>query len=156
MEFRTLPTTKIGDIAEEYAKNYLESIGYKLYWNTGTQSQPFDGIGYSGQTVRNLIEVKAKYPTAAGLISIHENDLEKYEEAQIEEGKEMIIMYIDHKNAVLRITTTKRIRKSLQKRIWDEEEKKWLIYFNDLVIRAELPTELCEKMWEISKKIQKK
>lgn len=155
-QFNQLPTTKIGDIAENYVKDFLEGIGYKLYWNTGTQSQPFDGIGYSGSTVRNLIEVKAKYPMLTGQVSIHENDLETYEACQMTEAKEMIICYVDHKYGKLRITTTKRIRRSTQARVWDDKEKKWLIYFNDLVERADIPSTVTQKMWEISKTIQNK
>jgi hypothetical protein len=155
-DFNKLPTTTIGNIAETWAKEYLESIGYQLYWNTGTQSQPWDGFGYSGSTVKNLIEVKAKYAMANGLVSIHENDLEVYEKDQIDEAKEMIILYVDHKNRALNVTTTKRIRRSTQNRVWDEKEKKWLIYFNDLVKRAELPESIAQEMWNISKKIQYK
>ena len=154
--FNNLPTTRIGDIAEQWVILYLESIGYKLYWNTGHQSQPLDGIGYSGKTVRNLIEVKAKYPMANGQISIHENDLEVYEQAQIDEAREMIIMYVDHKNGHLRVTTTKRIRRSTKNRVLDEKENKWLIYFDDLVIRAKVPADVCERMNNISKTITKK
>ena len=93
---------------------------------------------------------------ANGQVSIHENDLEVYEKAQIDEAKEMIILYVDHKNRALNVTTTKRIRRSTQNRVWDEKEKKWLIYFNDLVKRAELPEEIAQEMWNISKKIQYK
>lgn len=153
-EFSKLPTTTIGTIAESWAKEYLESIGYSLYWNTGTQSQPYDGIGFSGSTVKNLIEVKAKYAMSNGYVSIHENDLEVYEQAQIDEAKEMIILYVDHKNRALNVTTTKRIRRSSSGRVWDEKEKKWLIYFNDMVKRADLPEEIAESMWNISKTIQ--
>lgn len=153
-QFNNLPTTKIGTIAENYVKEYLESIGYKLYWNTNTQSSPFDGIGYSGATVKNLIEVKAKYPMKNGCVSIHENDLEVYEDLQIEEGKEMLIIYVDHKNKNILVTTTKRIRKSTKNRVWDHEEKKWLIYFDNLVIRAELPLHIAEQMWAVSRTIQ--
>lgn len=155
-QFNELKTTKIGIIAENYVKSYLESIGYKLYWNTNTQSQPFDGIGYSGKTVKNLIEVKAKYPMYNGCVSIHENDLEAYEEIQIEESKEMLLIYVDHKNKQLLVTTTKRIRKSTKNRVWDNEEKKWLIYFDNLVKRAELPYHVAEEMWNVSKQIQRR
>ena len=153
--FNSLPTTKIGNIAENYVKTFLESIGYQLYWNTNTQSQIFDGIGFSGKTVKNLIEVKAKYPMYNGCVSIHENDLEKYEEAQISESKEMLLCYVDHKFRKLRVTTTKRIRKSTKNRVWDYEEMKWLIYYDDLIIRAEIPENIAQQMWQISKTIQK-
>lgn len=154
-QFRNLTTTKIGDIAEAWAVEYLESNGYSIYWNTGHKSQIWDGIGFSGTTVRNLIEVKAKYPTEDGTFSIHENDLEKYEEWQINEGKQMIILYVDHKNKELKLSTTKMIRKNTIGKWFDAKEHKWLIFHKGYKVKAQVPDEVCERMWSLSKQIQK-
>lgn len=148
--FNDLPTTRKGNLAEAWLITYLESIGYSVYWNTGHQSQTFDGIAFSGQTVKNLIEAKEKSMTKHKSYSIHENDLIKYCQAELSENKLMLICYIDPSTKELNVTTTKRIKETTVIRHWDPKEKKYLLYFTGFTKKADLPDELCQQLINIS------
>lgn len=143
--FQNLKTVQKGNLAEEYAVNFLEGIGYTLWWNTNNKATIYDGLGYSGAT-RNLFEVKTKTKTKYGTYSIHENDLIKYEQAELEENKKMIILYVDAKAGELNITTTKTIRDTVKLTQWDIKEKKTLIYFDGFKTKKKLPVDVCEML----------
>ena len=149
-DFQKLPSTIKGNTGESWVILYLESLGYKLLWETGHQSTPFDGIGYSGESVRNLFEVKINSMTKHKSYSIHENDIQVYCKAELSENKPMIILYVDPSTKELNVTTTKRIRETTVIRHFDRKEKKYLLYFTGFTKKADLPEELCQQLINIS------
>jgi hypothetical protein len=151
-QFQKLKTTRIGNIGEEYCIDYLERIGYTLHWETQHKSTPFDGFGTSGSTNnkhRNIFEVKVKSKTKYNTYSIHENDLSEYIRCEEEEVRKMVIMYVDPKFGELNVTTTNKIKESTTHRVWDDNEKKYLIYFTKFKKKEPLPQDIITRIKQI-------
>lgn len=148
-EFHELTTTQRGDIGEQFAWDFLESIGYQVWPNRGTQSQIFDAFANSGTTVRNLVEVKVKYPTKFGTMSIHQNDLVKYLDQEKIESRQMIILYLDYINGDINVITPKSIVKNTVRITKEKEEHKNLVYFKGWNKRGEIPQEICNQIKSI-------
>jgi hypothetical protein len=153
--FNDLYQTRIGTIAEEHVQSFLKDKKWKVYWQAGDYSHPFDGIAYDKQK-GYLIEVKAKYPGKYGDLSIHENDLEVYERHQRQENKQMLIFYVDHINKKLLFTTPSKIRSNIKSRWYDKVEKKTCIFFGGCKELEILPDQIANEMMALSNKITNK
>lgn len=154
-QFQNLPTTKLGTAAETFIKNYLRSIGYTVYWAVPEHgSSLIDGMGFSGATnsilQKNLFEVKCKSKTRHGTYSIHENDLIVYEELQYKLGMEMVVIYLDHETGEVNCITPAGIRRHTAMIVYDEREKKKLVYFNGTKSRTTLTPEVVQELRKLA------
>ncbi len=140
-QFQSLKSTQKGAIAESWLITYLEENKWKIWWNTSHQSQEFDGYGHSGST-KFLIECKQKSLTPFKTYSIHENDYIKYEKAEKDENKMMLVFFVDVDAKELNVTNLKLIKKTAHG-VWNDREfkegGKSLIYFDGMKKIADLP-----------------
>ena len=150
-EFRNLRTTLVGDIAEDFIYAWLltgQTVKMEyVYANYPIKSHPFDFYCLSADTenTKFLGDVKVKYPTYEGLMSIHLNDLKKYMKWAKKENCTFLLFYINYKTGDINATTPQNILKSEVKRVQDDD-KKWILYFNRWKKIGTVPQEICYKM----------
>ena len=150
MNFKDFKETRIGTIAEEFVDDYLINQGYQTWFNTNKQSTPWDGFANNykkeGKWKRILVEVKCKTKTAYGDFGIHYNDLQVYKKAEKEEGRPMLIFYVDYRDKKLYVITTSMIQQAVKCDGIDQGDGKKIIYFNGFKEKANIPQNIIDKI----------